>query len=263
MTTNGSGRRYEVSPIGTCRSCMASSSADCTFAGARLISSARTRLAKIGPKRGVNVWFAGLRICVPVTSAGRRSGVNWMRWNVASMAPASVFASSVLAKPGRPSSRTWPRMRRAMTRRSTTASCPTTARATSARSLAITSCAAAICAAAALESIVVISEHRVDFRPQLGIGDGAHHAVDDLAVLQDQEGRERHHRLAHGQLLLFLRVDGADAETAGVIGGDALHDGEHGLAGGAPFGAEVDEGHTAGGGRRKFVRGQFFHGAQS
>ena len=33
----------------TCRSCIASSSADCTLAGARLISSARTRLAKIGP----------------------------------------------------------------------------------------------------------------------------------------------------------------------------------------------------------------------
>ena len=34
---------------GGCRSCMASSSADCTLAGARLISSASTRLAKMGP----------------------------------------------------------------------------------------------------------------------------------------------------------------------------------------------------------------------
>ena len=53
-TRNGSGSGYVVSPIVTWRSCIASSSALCTLAGARLISSARTRLAKIGPLRGVN-----------------------------------------------------------------------------------------------------------------------------------------------------------------------------------------------------------------
>ena len=47
-------------PSVTCRSCIASSSADCTLAGARLISSASTRLAKTGPLRGVIV--AVLRI---------------------------------------------------------------------------------------------------------------------------------------------------------------------------------------------------------
>ncbi len=49
MTRNGSGSLCVVSPIVTCRSCMASSKADCTLAGARLISSASTRFAKIGP----------------------------------------------------------------------------------------------------------------------------------------------------------------------------------------------------------------------
>src|SRR5437764_10632921 len=115
-----------------------------------------------------------------------------MRWNVASMAPASVFTSSVLASPGTPSSSTCPRISRAMTNRSTTASCPTTALATSARSFAITPCAAAMRAATALESMTVISEHRVDLRAQLGIGDGADDAVDDLAVLQNQKGGEGH-----------------------------------------------------------------------
>ncbi len=38
----------------TWRSCIASRSADWTFAGARLISSARTICAKIGPWRTVN-----------------------------------------------------------------------------------------------------------------------------------------------------------------------------------------------------------------
>ncbi|MCY1241532.1 hypothetical protein D3C86_1337540 [compost metagenome] len=48
-TKNGLSSLKVVSPIVTCFSCMASNSADCTFAGARLISSAKTKLAKIGP----------------------------------------------------------------------------------------------------------------------------------------------------------------------------------------------------------------------
>ena len=52
ITRNGSGSGCVVSPIVTWRSCMASSSADCTLAGARLISSASTRFAKIGPLLG-------------------------------------------------------------------------------------------------------------------------------------------------------------------------------------------------------------------
>ena len=41
--------------IVTCRSCIASSSAACVFGGARLISSARRRFAKIGPGRELEV----------------------------------------------------------------------------------------------------------------------------------------------------------------------------------------------------------------
>ena len=48
-TRNGSSSVYVVPPIVTCFSCIASSSAACTLAGARLISSARMMLAKIGP----------------------------------------------------------------------------------------------------------------------------------------------------------------------------------------------------------------------
>ena len=49
-----------ASPMVTCFSCIASSSALCTLAGARLISSARTRLAKIGPFLTVNSPVRGL-----------------------------------------------------------------------------------------------------------------------------------------------------------------------------------------------------------
>ena len=49
MTRNGSGTGYVVWPIVTWCSCITSSSADCTFAGARLISSASRKLQKTGP----------------------------------------------------------------------------------------------------------------------------------------------------------------------------------------------------------------------
>ena len=48
-TMNGSSSLNVLSPTVTCRSCIASSNALCTFAGARLISSASTMFAKIGP----------------------------------------------------------------------------------------------------------------------------------------------------------------------------------------------------------------------
>jgi hypothetical protein len=49
ITTNGTGTRWLSPAIVTCRSCMTSSSALCTLAGARLISSASSRLANTGP----------------------------------------------------------------------------------------------------------------------------------------------------------------------------------------------------------------------
>ena len=89
------------SPIVTWRSCMDSSSADCTFAGARLISSASTRLANTGPRRMEKDPVCGLKICVPTTSAGNMSGVGWIRLNRVCSAVARVLTESVLANPGR------------------------------------------------------------------------------------------------------------------------------------------------------------------
>src|SRR6185503_18792230 len=45
---------------------------------------------------------------VPTMSDGSRSGVNWMRWNFARIAAASVLTAYVLARPGTPSIRMWP-----------------------------------------------------------------------------------------------------------------------------------------------------------
>ena len=64
------------SPIVTCFSCMASSNADCTLAGALFISSAKTKFAKIGPFFTEKLVSLILYIWVPTTSAGSKSGVN-------------------------------------------------------------------------------------------------------------------------------------------------------------------------------------------
>ena len=109
-------------------SCIASSSADCVFGGVRLISSARTMLAKIGPgaktieRRPVagSSWM----MSVPVMSDGIRSGVNWTRLNLRSSTRAMVWMSSVFARPGTPTMRLLPPTNSVSSTWFTTSSCP-------------------------------------------------------------------------------------------------------------------------------------------
>ena len=67
-------------------SCMACKSAAWVLGGVRLISSASTMLAKMGPwtnrKLRLPVDWSSSMISVPVMSLGIRSGVNWMRLNL-------------------------------------------------------------------------------------------------------------------------------------------------------------------------------------
>src|SRR5919205_2740081 len=65
---------------------------------------------------------------VPTRSAGTRSGVNWRRRNVPPSTSATVLTVSVLARPGTPSSSTWPPVSSATSTRSSIASWPTTTR---------------------------------------------------------------------------------------------------------------------------------------
>jgi hypothetical protein len=111
----------------TCRSCMASSRALWTLAGARLISSARTRLAKIGPRWAREL--AGLRLEDHRADdvAGQQVGRELDALELDAQAVPRDLTRSVLARPGMPSSRTWPLASRATSRRSTTASWPMTA----------------------------------------------------------------------------------------------------------------------------------------
>ncbi len=106
---------------------MASSNAAWVFGGVRLISSARIMLAKTGPllKTSWRPSAVSSRISVPVMSEGMRSGVNWMRWKLRSKTSATVFTSSVLARPGAPVIRQWPPASRVMSIWSTTSCWPT------------------------------------------------------------------------------------------------------------------------------------------
>ena len=82
-TRNGSGSARVTPSIVTCCSAIASSSADCVFGIARLISSTRTTFAKTGPGRNSKSRSRWLKTESPVTSVGCRSGVHWMREKVA------------------------------------------------------------------------------------------------------------------------------------------------------------------------------------
>ena len=131
-TKKGEGRSWVWPAVVTWRSCIACSRAAWVFGGVRLISSASTMLAKTGPGTKRNdrrrVAASSSRISVPVMSPGIRSGVNWMRENERSSTRARVLISSVLARPGTPSSRTCPPAKRAITISSTTRVWPTMTR---------------------------------------------------------------------------------------------------------------------------------------
>ncbi len=86
--------------IVACPSSMHSRRLAWVFGEDRLISSARTTLAKIGPGRNSKPEVFWSKTLTPVTSLGRRSGVNWMRENWPPTERARALARSVLPTPG-------------------------------------------------------------------------------------------------------------------------------------------------------------------
>ena len=128
---NGARQRRRCGPRPTtCRSSIASSSADCVFGEARLISSASTMLANSGPGWKTNVSVARWSTLTPTRSVGSRSGVNCTRFHEQSIEPASALARLVLPTPGTSSMRRWPSASRHMTARSMASRLPCTTEAT-------------------------------------------------------------------------------------------------------------------------------------
>src|SRR5437868_3958372 len=103
MTMNGGSSGYVTPSTDTCRSSMHSSSAAWVFGEARFTSSTRRRFANTGPGRNSNSFCCWLKTLTPVTSDGRRSGVNWRRAKPQSSERASALASIVLPTPGKSS----------------------------------------------------------------------------------------------------------------------------------------------------------------
>ena len=104
---------------------MASNSADCDRGVARLISSTRRTLVKIGP--GMKRKLPPSSTLAPRMSLGRRSGVPCTREKSKPRARLKARANSVLPTPGTSSIRTCPPASRATTRRRMQSSSTTTA----------------------------------------------------------------------------------------------------------------------------------------
>src|SRR6266542_2671480 len=94
---------------------MHSSSADCVFGDARLISSTSRRCANTGPARNSNSFVRWSKTLTPVTSDGSRSGVNWRREKVQSTERESALASIVFPTPGKSSMMRCPSLTRQRT----------------------------------------------------------------------------------------------------------------------------------------------------
>ena len=107
-TRKGRGRGWVAPSTVTWRSSMASRKLDWVRGVARLISSASTRLAKIGPGLKSKSLVRWSKTSLPVTSPGSRSGVHCTRAKRRPSAAARVRTSSVLATPGTSSISTCP-----------------------------------------------------------------------------------------------------------------------------------------------------------
>src|SRR5437879_3275287 len=129
ITMKGRPSSYVSPSTVTCCSCMHSSSAAWVFGEARLISSARSRFAKTGPGRNSNSFERWLKTLTPVTSEGRRSGVNWIREKDTSRERARALASIVFPTPGKSSRIRWPSATRQSTHRRSVSSGAWTTRA--------------------------------------------------------------------------------------------------------------------------------------
>src|SRR5262245_22990257 len=140
---NGSGSVKRLRSTETRRSLIASSRADWVFGVARLISSARTTLAKSGPGTNSKICVFWLKIDTPMMSEGRRSLVNWMRWKARPSERARAWARVVLPTPGTSSTSTCPLASRQTVARRMTSRLPRITRATLSSSRPMGSAAAA------------------------------------------------------------------------------------------------------------------------
>src|SRR5215211_6640016 len=262
-TRNGSGTGWLVLPMVTWCSCITSSRADWTLAGARLISSASRKLQNTGPSSVSKPPWSGRQILVPTRSEGTRSGVNWMRWKLPPNTWAKVAMVRVLASPGTPSSSRCPPDNNATRTRSSMPSWPTMTRLISnnAASRAVDGLEGSatlrrrgsfsvIWSPCAMEACCRSGEPGATAQPQgpgggqqeqAGGGEGDRH----LALLHAEADAGAEAVVHGGEVLAGRRLEEA---AVGGLGdpGQAVGVGGHGLDAGAAEGVRLAE-HPAGG----------------
>ena len=122
-----------------------------------------------------------------------------------------------------------PAPRRLRARRRTTSACGSSG---AASATASTSGAAG---AAGLDAVVLEELAHLAFRQRAG------EAVDDLAVLDQEHGRDRADLERRAELRLLVDIDLGQLERAVVVGGEFLQDRAELLARPAPLGPEIDQ----------------------
>src|SRR5882672_1241472 len=162
ITMNGRPSGYETPSTVTWLSCMHSRSAACVFGEARFTSSTSSRFANTGPGRNSNSFVRWSKTLTPVTSDGRRSGVNWRRENEQSSERASAFASIVFPTPGKSSMIRWPSATRQRTTRRSRSAGACTTRARFAAIAATRSAGAGSTAGSAKQALHLVEDRRRD-----------------------------------------------------------------------------------------------------
>src|SRR6266540_2487542 len=84
-------------------------------------------------------------------------------------------------------------------------------------------------------------ERLLDQRLKLGLGNGPHNLVHDLAILEEDDGRDTTNPEFARDAGVLVDIHLADLDLAVVIVGNRVNHRGNGLAGGAPCGPEVNQ----------------------
>ena len=76
---------------------------------------------------------------------------------------------------------------------------------------------------------------------QIGLSDESHELFGNLAILEEDEGRDGADIELSGDLAVFIDVDFPNAQLSGHLPGQFFEDRSDGFAGSAPGGPEIDQ----------------------
>ena len=82
---------------------------------------------------------------------------------------------------------------------------------------------------------------RFDLGLQVGFPDESHELFGDLAILEQDEGRDGTDIVLGGNCSVLVDVYFSDAQFPGHFTGQLFEDGSNGFAGPAPGGPEIDQ----------------------